>query len=138
MHSIQLRRIGFEDAPALTMQSTEGEIPRGRELNFSWLSGTILTGLTGVLLMGATLYVSFQGQATFSTAYEALRVLTHQGTTLSGDAAKTARARPIQKTQSEIETVEASVKNNSNGSDMIHQQPFMRIRATLATSATSL
>ena len=35
------------------MQSTDGEIPHGRELSFAWLSGTVMTGLTSVLLMGA-------------------------------------------------------------------------------------
>ncbi len=33
-----------------------------------------MTGLTSVLLMGAALYASFQGQDTFSTAYEALQL----------------------------------------------------------------
>src|SRR5262249_17217618 len=57
-----LRTSGFEDGPALTVQSTDGEIPHGRELSFAWLTGTVMTGLTSVLLMGAALYVSFEGQ----------------------------------------------------------------------------
>ena len=72
-----LKASGFEDAPALTLQSTDGEIPQGRELSFAWLTGTVMTGLTSVLLMGAALYVSFQGQDTFSTAYEALQIITN-------------------------------------------------------------
>ena len=70
--TLALVRAGFEDGPALTVASTDGEIPQGRELSFAWLTGTVMTGLTSVLLMGAALYVSFQGQDTFSTAYEAL------------------------------------------------------------------
>src|SRR6185312_17261751 len=75
-----LRSTGFEDGPALTVASTEGGIPHGRELSIAWLTGTVMTGLTSVLLMGAALYVSFQGQATFSTAYEALQLLGSGGT----------------------------------------------------------
>ncbi len=71
--TLALVRAGFEDGPALTVASTDGEIPQGRELSFAWLTGTVMTGLTSVLLMGAALYVSFQGQDTFATAYEALR-----------------------------------------------------------------
>ena len=74
--TLALVRAGFEDGPALTVASTDGEIPQGRELSFAWLTGTVMTGLTSVMLMGAALYVSFQGQDTFSTAYEALQVVT--------------------------------------------------------------
>ena len=73
-----LKASGYEDAPALTVQSTDGEIPHGRELSFAWLTGTVMTGLTSVLLMGAALYVSFKGQDTFSTAYEALQIALFQ------------------------------------------------------------
>ena len=74
--TLALVRAGYEDGPALTVASTDGEIPQGRELSFAWLTGTVMTGLTSVLLMGAALYVSFQGQDTFSTAYEALQIVT--------------------------------------------------------------
>ena len=80
-----LRATGFEDGPALTLASTDGGIPHGRELSFAWLTGTVMTGLTSVLLMGAALYVSFEGQSTFSTAYEALQILTRGGAA-AGDA----------------------------------------------------
>ena len=137
--TLALVRAGFEDGPALTLQSTDGDIPHGRELSFAWLTGTVMTGLTSVLLMGAALYVSFQGQATFSTAYEALQILTNgPGITSGNVTVKTARARPVQQTKSEVETVEASIKESVDGRDMIKKQPFERIRATLATVATSL
>ena len=137
--TLALVRAGFEDGPALTVASTDGEIPQGRELSFAWLSGTVMTGLTSVLLMGAALYVSFQGQATFSTAYEALQIVTG-GNTPTADTVedKTNRIRPVAESKSEIEVVEASIKENVDGRDMIKQQPFERIRATLATSATAL
>ena len=91
------------------------------------------------LLMGAALYVSFQGQATFSTAYEALQLLGSGGTAAPANVSvKTARARPVQQTRSEVETVSAAIKENVDGKDIIHNQSFERIRATLATVATSL
>ena len=138
-HFALLRSTGFEDGPALTLQSTDGGIPHGRELSFAWLTGTVMTGLTSVLLMGAALYVSFQGQATFSTAYEALQILTNGNPVTTGDVLnKTARARPVQQTKSEVETVEASIQENVAGKEMIRKQNFERISATLATVATSL
>src|SRR5207253_3904825 len=83
--TLALVRAGFEDGPALTVASTEGEVPQGRELSFAWLTGTVMTGLTSVLLMGAALYVSFQGQDTFSTAFDALRIMTRQNAVQTDD-----------------------------------------------------
>jgi murein DD-endopeptidase MepM/ murein hydrolase activator NlpD len=136
--TLALVRAGFEDGPALTVASTDGEIPQGRELSFAWLTGTVMTGLTSVLLMGAALYVSFQGQDTFSTAYEALQIVTGNQETATDLINKTNRVRPTTATKSETEIVEASIKESVNGRDMIKTQPFERIRATLATAATAL
>ncbi len=122
------------------MQSTDGEIPHGRELSFAWLSGTVMTGLTSVLLMGAALYVSFQGQDTFSTAYEALQLARPQQEPVAPTdmSAKSSRVRPVAATRSDSEIIEASIRETVDGRDMIRNQAFMRIRATLATAATSL
>ena len=134
-----LKTSGYEDSPALTVQSTDGEIPHGRELSFAWLTGTVMTGLTSVMLMGAALYVSFQGQDTFSTAYEALQIIIKQSDGSATDSTvKGDRVRPVAQTRSELEIVEASIRENINGRAMIRKQPFVRIRATLATAATTL
>ncbi|MCS6758091.1 MAG: M23 family metallopeptidase [Candidatus Devosia euplotis] len=135
-----LKATGFEDGPALTVQSTDGEIPHGRELSFAWLTGTVMTGLTSVMLMGAALHVSFQGQDTFSTAYEALQLSRPEAEAPSATdmSAKSSRVRPVAATRSDLEIIEASIREAIDGRDMIRNQPFMRIRATLATAATSL
>ncbi|QDZ11691.1 M23 family metallopeptidase [Devosia ginsengisoli] len=139
-HAALLKATGFEDSPALTVQSTDGEIPHGRELSFAWLSGTVMTGLTSVLLMGAALYVSFQGQDTFSTAYEALQLSRPETEALTPTdlSAKSSRLRPVTATRSDLEVIEASIRETVDGRDMIRNQPFVRIRATLATAPTSL
>lgn len=139
-HAALLKATGFEDSPALTLQSTDGEIPHGRELSFAWLTGTVMTGLTSVLLMGAALYVSFQGQGNFSTAYEALLLSAPKRDAIAPTdyTAKSSRIRPVAPTRSDSEIIEASIRQTVDGRDMIKNQPFMRIRATLATAATSL
>ncbi|GHA37726.1 peptidase M24 [Devosia pacifica] len=121
----------------MTVQSTDGEIPSGRELSFAWLSGTVLTGVTSLLLMGAALYVAFQGQDTFSTAYKALHVGAPVETATAIDT-KTSRARPITRTRSDLEVVEAGIREVVDGRVIVRNEPFVRIRATLATAATSL
>ena len=133
-----LKASGFEDGPALTVQSTDGEIPHGRELSFAWLTGTVMTGLTSVLLMGAALYVSFEGQDTFSTAYEALQLITKAEETAVDSQVKGDRVRPVAKTRSELEIVEASIRETVDGRSLISKKPFVRVRATLATAATAL
>jgi len=139
-HAAMLQATGYEDGPALTVQSTDGEIPQGRELSFAWLSGTVMTGLTSVLLMGAALYVSFQGQDTFSTAYAALNLAAPRidqpvATDLTS---KTSRLRPVAATRSDREIIEASTRQIVDGREIIRNQPFVRISATLATTATTL
>ncbi|WP_338721084.1 M23 family metallopeptidase [Devosia sp. XK-2] len=135
-----LQATGYEDGPALTVQSTDGEIPQGRELSFAWLSGTVMTGLTSVLLMGAALYVSFQGQDTFSTAYAALKLAAPRiDQPLATDlTSKTSRLRPVAATRSDREIIEAATRQTVDGREIIRNQPFVRIGATLATTATSL
>ncbi len=138
-HAALLKSTGFEDCPALTVQSTDGEIPHGRELSFAWLTGTVMTGLTSVLLMGAALYVSFQGQDTFSTAYEALQIARPKSEITPTDmSAKSSRLRPVAATRSDLEVIEASIRETVDGRDIIRNQPFIRVRATLATAPTSL
>jgi murein DD-endopeptidase MepM/ murein hydrolase activator NlpD len=132
------RASGYEDGAALTLQSTDGDIPQGRELSLSWLAGTIMTGLTSVLLMGAALYVAFLGQDTFSTPYEALQIETSANARLSAPTSKTSRLVPVTQTRSEREIIQASIRVDDGGLSRIRKQPFDRIRATLATTATTL
>ncbi len=132
------RASGYEDGAPLTLQSTDGDIPQGRELSLSWLAGTIMTGLTSVLLMGAALYVAFLGQDTFSTPYEALQIETSASARLSAPTSKTSRLIPVTQTRSEREIIQASIRVDDGGLSRIRKQPFDRIRATLATSATTL
>ncbi len=129
---------GFEDSGPLTLQSSEGDIPEGRELSLSWLAGIIMTGLTSVILMGGALYVAFLGQDTFSTPYDALQIdFGETAPTFTSDT-KTVRLRPVVQTISERETIQASIRVSVEGQNRIRNQPFDRIRATLATAATSL
>ena len=137
-HAALLKAAGYEDAPALEANATEGKLPAGREISLSWLAGVVMTGLTSVLLMGGGLYVSFQGQDTFSTAVDALPA---QASLTSGQTSlleKTDRVKPVALTRSELETVEASIRETVDGRSIIRMQPFSRLKATLATSATAL
>jgi murein DD-endopeptidase MepM/ murein hydrolase activator NlpD len=140
-HAALLKATGFEDSPALTVKSSEGALPQGRELNFAWLAGTVLTGVTSFLLMAAALQVSFNGQDTFSTPYEALAIQSqvHISTTTMGTLlAKTRRAKPVTQTLSDRQVIEASIREEVDGVARIRNQPFTRIEATLATAATAL
>ncbi len=137
-NSALLKAAGYEDAPALEPNATDGRLPAGREISLSWLAGVIMTGLTSVLLMGGGLYVSFQGQDTFSTAVDALPAESRLSTGQTSLIEKTKRVKPIALSRSELETVEASIRETVDGRSIVRNQPFSRLRATLATSATSL
>ncbi|WP_404401796.1 M23 family metallopeptidase [Pelagibacterium halotolerans] len=139
-HAALLKATGFEDGPALTVKSSEGALPQGREISFGWLAGTVLTGLTSFMLMAAALQVSFRGEDTFSTPYEALaieapREVQPDPTSL---VAKTRRLKPVTETVSDRQVIEASIRETVDGVARIRSQPFTRIEATLATAATAL
>jgi len=137
-HAAMLRASGYEDGSALTVQSTDGDIPHGRELSFAWLGGTVMTGLTSVVLMGAALYVAFLGQGNFSTPFQALQIGSADRAAIETPASKTARLKPVAQTRSDREVIEASIRVDDEGVSRIRRQPFERIKATLATSATNL
>ncbi len=133
-----LKSAGFRDAAALSINALRANAPESKEVSLKWLSGIVLTGVTGGLLMAAVLYVSFDGKRTFSTPYEALSIEAPSTVAAVQVSTKTDRVRPTAATRSDKETIEASIRETVDGVAKIRRQPFERIRATLATSATSL
>jgi murein DD-endopeptidase MepM/ murein hydrolase activator NlpD len=133
-----LHRAGYEDSPPLTLNAVDGEHPRGRELSLAWLAGTVMTGITSVLLMGAALYVAFDGRESFSTASQALMFQRSGPAAPSTGTGKGDRIRPVAATRSEFEVVEASIRTVEDGRTMLRSQAFMRLDATLATGETAL
>ena len=134
-----LKSAGFRDGAALSLQTLKSTTPEKREVSMTWLSGTVLTGVTGALLMGAVLFVSFDGRDTFATPYDSLQVEpVAVATAPQLVSVKTDRVRPVAASRSEKEIVEASIREDVDGVSRIRRQPFERIKATLATSATAL
>jgi murein DD-endopeptidase MepM/ murein hydrolase activator NlpD len=133
-----LHRAGYEDSPPLTLNAVDGEHPRGRELSLAWLAGTVMTGITSVLLMGAALYVAFDGRESFSTASQALMFQRSGPAVLPTGTGKGDRIRPVAATRSEFEVVEASIRTVEDGRTMLRSQAFTRLDATLATGETAL
>ena len=134
----RLDHVGYEDAPPLSLQTLDGEHPRGRELSIAWLAGTVMTGITSVMLMGAALYVAFDGRESFSTASQALSFGRTESVTTIVNAGKTDRIRPRTETRSELEVVQASIRTMVDGRTVIRSQAFTRVDVTLATAETPL
>lgn len=127
---------GFQDEHPLTTLSADGAAPGSRELSIGWLAGTVLTGLTSVLLMGAALYVSFSGIDSFSTAYKAMDIAPERPPAAADG--KTDRMRPVLTTTATRDEIETSVLETGAGTDIIRNTTFVRVNATLATSETAL
>jgi murein DD-endopeptidase MepM/ murein hydrolase activator NlpD/cytoskeletal protein RodZ len=133
-----LSRIGYEDAPPLSLDTVDGEHPRGRELSTAWLAGIVMTGITSVVLMGAALYVAFEGRESFSTASQALLLPRTSEVAPPAARGKGDRIRPVAATRSEFELVEASIRTVEGGRTLLRSQAFVRLDATLATAETAL
>lgn len=105
--------------------------PDRRRVSLRWLSGTVLTGFTSVLLMGGALYVAFDGRQQMSTpanVMSGLRVETNSSGVVKGDrlvsivALEPARERILQ----------VSTVTKVGDKNVIRKKPFAFASAPLA------
>lgn len=61
-----LNRIDLGDEPPLLTGENRHGPPDRKRVNFRWLAGTVLTGLTSMTLMGGALFAALEGQHTLA------------------------------------------------------------------------
>ncbi len=136
--------VGY-DAPLMT-SDTRLRIPDRRSINLRWFAGTVLTGITSVVLMGGALF------GAIDSSYEIARPTSVvSGTLLQGGrsigqplseigsgSGKGDRYKPVVKEKPARRVIQVSTVAREGDRDFIRVKPFVYIKSPLALETSSL
>jgi len=123
--------LGLE--PPLTIGEEADEGPVRRAVHWRWLTGTILTGLTSIFLMGGALFAALDNSFEFAT-------LPSSGTPGAGSTdvefgQKGDRMRPLDEEVASRQILQVSTVTRQGERDFIKLKPFAKITASLVSHA---
>lgn len=130
------------DAPLMTTD-TRLRVPDRRHVNMRWFAGTVLTGITSVVLMGGALFAAIDASHESAQPTGALsgsliqggRPISQSSSTL-GNSGKGNRFRPEIKEKPARRVIQVSTVNREGSRDFIRLKPFVHIKAPLALETT--
>lgn len=124
-------QIDLGNAPPLSVGSQDDEQPVHRAVSLRWLSGTVLTGLTSIFLMGGALMAALDGrhQLAIPAEIQAGRGLDGEAIAANG---KGDRIPPAEIKISTRQIVQVSTVSRQGDRDLIKLRPFARISASLS------
>jgi murein DD-endopeptidase MepM/ murein hydrolase activator NlpD len=130
-HSAQTLRIELGDEPPLRGYEGRSGMSDRRQVSLRWLAGTVLTGVTSLVLMGGALMAALDGQysveaAPSSEAYLSGLSASHGGT--KGDRVLRTAAEFSSK-----HVIDVNVVTREGDRDHIRVQPHVFVSASLAT-----
>jgi murein DD-endopeptidase MepM/ murein hydrolase activator NlpD len=107
-------------------------LPIARAVSWRWLAGTVLTGVTSILLMGAALVAALNNPDQFASLPEALAAAQpHEpGGLVFGR--KSDRMRPLEEPVSNRQVMQVSTVSRQGDRDFIKLKPFAKISTTLS------
>ncbi len=115
--------------------------PRGerRGISVRWLTGSILTGLSGAALIGAAIYVSLQGDTTFAELPEAVSAQAPKSASgVERPVASTRKADRLVKSEPVLaarQAFKAPVTLRVGQREVIKVRPFVRIATGLSLTS---
>nr|WP_306269222.1 M23 family metallopeptidase [Pararhizobium sp. IMCC3301] len=124
---------------------TRLRVPDRRHVNIRWFAGTVLTGITSVVLMGGALFAAFDGRHQSAEPTSAVSGTLIKGggaipqsASILGPNGKGNRFRPEVKEKPARRVIQVSTVNREGNRDFIRVKPFVRIKAPLALETTDL
>ncbi len=123
--------IDLGSEPALAAGGPVIGRPPRRAVSGRWLSGTVLTGVTSLVLMGGALMAALNGQVLLAAAPQSADLALF-GAAIGGQ--KGDRIIPEPPRASTREVVRVGWNTRRDDRDVIQQRPFVRINAALATA----
>ena len=126
--------VDLGDEPPLTLgeKTDDPGTPQPRAVSWRWLTGTVLTGVTSIVLMGAALMAALSPNQ-FAARPE---VVATNAPDASGAVfgRKADRMHPAEQRVSTRQVIQVSTITRQDGRDFIKPKPFVKISATLGTS----
>jgi hypothetical protein len=107
------------------------ETPIHRAVSWRWMTGTVLTGVTSILLMGAALTVALNNPNQFASLPDSFtgNILGSDGIIFGG---KGDRVHPVEQAVASRQVIQVSTTTRQGDRDFIKLKPFAKINATLA------
>jgi murein DD-endopeptidase MepM/ murein hydrolase activator NlpD len=121
-----------DDPPMILGDDDEAEeAPIHRAVSWRWMTGTVLTGVTSVLLMGAALTVALNNPNQFASLPDSFtgNILGSDGIIFGG---KGDRVHPVEQAVASRQVIQVSTTTRQGDRDFIKLKPFAKINATLA------
>ncbi|PVB61566.1 M23 family metallopeptidase [Labrenzia sp. 011] len=131
-HSAQSLHIELGDEPPLRGYEGRSGLSDRRQVSLRWLAGTVLTGVTSLVLMGGALMAALDGQYSVEAAPSAGAYLNGLPGT-AGGGSKGDRALRTAAEYSSKHVIDVNVVTRDGDRDYIRVQPHVFVSATLAT-----
>ncbi|MHA7776294.1 M23 family metallopeptidase [Roseibium sp. M-1] len=130
-HSAQTLRIELGDEPPLRGYEGRSGMSDRRQVSLRWLAGTVLTGVTSLVLMGGALMAALDGQYSVEAAPTSDAYLS--GLSASSGGAKGDRVLRTAAEFSSKHVIDVNVVTREGDRDHIRVQPHIFVSASLAT-----
>ncbi|WP_420334377.1 M23 family metallopeptidase [Roseibium sp.] len=131
-HSAQGTRIELGDEPPLRGYEGRSGLSDKRQVSLRWLAGTVLTGLTSLVLMGGALMAALDGQYSVEAAPSA-DALYAGVASADGGSTKGDRVLKTAAEYSSKNVIDVNVIARVGDKDHIRVQPHVFVSASLAT-----
>jgi len=125
-------KVDLGDHPPLVMQGDQHVLKDKRQVSLRWLSGTVLTGLTSIILMGGALMTAIDGQYSVSAATGVQAI----ETTAQKSGSKGGKGDRITQTATEYsnkQIIDVNVVTREGDREYIRMKAYAFITSTLAT-----
>lgn len=131
-HNHRQTQVELGEEPPLRAYERGRGMPDRRQVSLRWLTGTVLTGLTSLALMGGALMAALDGQYSVSAAPSTGFALDGLGGS-AGRGAKGDKAFRAAAEYSNRQTIDVNVVSRVGDRENIQVQPHHFVTATLAT-----
>jgi len=130
-YSHKLSEVSLGDEPPLVMHGDQHVLKDRRQVSIRWLAGTVLTGVTSVVLMGGALMAALEGQYSVAAATAPLGL-----DTSSEDGGRNSKGDRMTKSAtafSNKQVIDVNVVTREGEREHIKVRPYALVSATLAT-----
>ncbi|NBN66041.1 peptidoglycan DD-metalloendopeptidase family protein [Microvirga tunisiensis] len=127
--------VDLGETPPLVVYDERNALPDRRKVSLRWLTGTVLTGLTSVMLMGGALMAALDGQYRVAAATNPEPDPAAVASTLtSGTKGDRVSRRSAQFTNRQV--IPVNVITRVGDRDFIKAKPYVLVNASLASRKT--
>jgi murein DD-endopeptidase MepM/ murein hydrolase activator NlpD len=131
----QRQSVELGNEPALRMDGEVNEFQVNTPINLRWLSGTLLTGFTGIALIAGSVFTAMQSEARLAISPEALQIRNPAYSSQSAGGSNSLRKADritLASTTADIrQTLRLSSVHSTGGKEVVRTRPVVRLSVAL-------